>query len=146
MHAVGLSNSVLLVGKGLTLVKGNNMSKTYELAGGISNEFKALAKQLDSKVIGEGEQSWVADSTISLSNIELDVERQRVNAVLEVMPNEFYRVSIGEWGVELWDYEWDVKLFDIDFDGIVYSVINISAFISRIIWGLAVNLRERVTA
>jgi len=122
------------------------LTTTYELAGGIAHEFNALAKRLDSNIIGEGDQSWVADSTISLGSVQIDIERERVNAVLEVMPNEMYRVAIGEHTIEVWDYEWDIKLFDIDFDGIIYSTMNLSGFLSRIVWGLAINLREKVTA
>lgn len=119
---------------------------TYELAGGLAHEFNALAKRLDSNIIGEGDQSWVADSTISLSDVVLDIERERVNAILEVMPNESYRVAVGEHTIEVWDYEWDFKVFDIDLEGIIYSTMNLSGFLSRILWGLAINLREKVTA
>lgn len=124
----------------------NELTKVYEIAGGIANEFRAYAKSEDLNIVGEGEGAWVVDSTISLSNIDIDIERQRVTALLEVMPQAHYRVALGEWGVEVWDSEWDNKLFDIDFSGLIFSTTNLSAFLSRILWGLAVSIRERVTA
>lgn len=121
-------------------------TKIYEIAGGIRLEFNDIAKAKDSKVIGEGDQSWVADSTISVGAVDIDRERERVTMLLEVMPNQYYYVAIHSNGLEVWDDSWDTKLYDINFEGVFFSATNISRFYASLLWGIAVNLRELVTA
>lgn len=119
-------------------------TELYALAGGIAHEFKSYAEASDrvifvSALSGEPVK---ADTMLALGNIELDVERERVNAVMDYLVGmDGLRVSMSTTDIEVWDYTWDNLITKYDFDGTTIQVLPLAKVFARIL--VAVAKREQ---
>lgn len=116
----------------------------YALAGGLSYEFSDHANKVDTKQFISAINGQLTQTTtmLDIDSIELDSERQRVNAVMSYLTGQDpLRVSMSATDLEVWDYTWDKLLLKFDFEGTTIQVLNLAQVYARIL--VAVGLREQ---
>lgn len=116
----------------------------YALAGGLAHEFSDHANKVDTKqfISSINGQLVQAPTMLDIDDIELDSERERVNAVMRYMTGcDPLRVSMSATDVEVWDYTWDKLLLKFNFEGTTIQVLNLAQVYARIL--VAVGLREQ---